>query len=576
MSIDYKMPHCSKYRKTKSPKCDNQKDCKWKVGKGCKSKAKSCKKFRKTKAPKCEDRKGCTWTKGTGCHFGKKSKGRDSLLLGHIKPVIIKKFYQMTYDTCRILEANDIPFVAEGGTSLGAIRNKGIIPWDDDVDLGLLNKDKKKLLALRPVFAKCGYSMVKVWFGYKLFYTKDKLLKGFNYAHPFIDFFFLVKKGGRWVHSLKAVRETWPKFYYNEDQFQPFQKVPFGDFTIPVVQNVRKVLDRMYGKDWSTHGYREYDHAKEEEIEPVKVKLTKAELGPAKPTKVKDRSCMGKAPLTKEGIGARIPLRKASKGCLPSASRGCEARLSGKVMPVYVINCDIHQKRIKKFREYAKAARLPACREVCVNGKAFDKDMICQMVKSKLLDRKVDMTPIEVSICYSHLNVWQRFVDSCKDYALVIEDDAEVHKDFKKMLNKTLKALHDKGKKFDILYLWNGNWADSLEATKKVLKVDDKITVLRETTAFNAGAVSYVLTKGFAKTLLRNAYPIDHPIDVYMGEEGVARGKRALTIEMSYDSKKACYLSPFFRGTEWICGGEEGTGNTTQDYKAKTVKGMRC
>ena len=540
------------------------------------SKAKSCKKFRKTKAPKCEDQKGCSWIKGTGCRSRKKSKGRESTLLGHIKPATIKKLYQMTYDVSRILEANDVPFYAEGGTALGAIRNKGIIPWDDDIDFGMLHKDKKKFLALQPVFAKCGYSIVKVWFGYKIFPTKAKLIKGFTWAYPYVDIFLVKKMGRRIVLAYKQARDAWPKSYYKEDEFQPFQKVPFGDFAIPVVQNVRRVLDRQYGKDWSTHGYREYDHAKEEEIKPVKVKLTKKELGPARPTAVKNRSCMGKAPPTKEGIKAKIPLREASKACLASASRGCEARLAGKAMPVYVINCDIHQKRIKKFKKYAKAAGLPACREVCVNGKAFDKDMICQMVKSKLLNKKADMTPIEVSICYSHLNVWQRFVDSCKDYALVIEDDAEVHKDFKKMLNKTLKALHDKGKKFDILYLWNGNWADTLEDTKKVLKVDDKITVLRETEEFNAGAVSYVLTKGFAKTLLRNAYPIDHSIDIYMGEEGVARGKRSFTIEMTYDQKKECYLSPFFRGTKWICGGDEGTGNTTQDYKAKTVKGMRC
>ena len=503
----------------------------------------------------------------------RRGKSSSSILLGHIKPATIKKLYQITYDISRILESNDIPFYAEGGTALGAIRNKGIIPWDDDIDFGMLYKYKKKFLALGTVFAKCGYSIVKVWFGYKIFPAKAKLIKGFNWAYPFVDIFFVKKMERRIVLASKEARDTWPKSYYNEDEFQPFQKVPFGDFMIPVVQNVRQVLDRQYGKDWSTHGYREYDHAKEEHIKPVKVKLTKEELEPAKPTAVKNRKCIA---LTKKSIVDMIPIRQASKTCLPSASKGCEARLSDKVMSVYVINCDIHKKRINKFRKYANAAGLPYCREVCVNGKEFDKKLICQMVKSKLLNKKSYMTPIEVSICYSHLNVWQRFVDSCKDYALVLEDDAEVHKDFKKMLNKTLKALHNKNKRFDILYLWNGNWANSLGDTKKVLKVDDKITVLQETTEFNAGAVSYVLSKSFAKTLLRNAYPINQPIDIYMGEQGVAPRKKAFTIEMTYNSKKECYLSPFFRGTKWVCGGSTGTGNTTQDYVSKTIEKIRC
>ena len=116
--------------------------------------------------------------------------------------------------------------------------------------------------------------------------------------------------------------------------------------------------------------------------------------------------------------------------------------------------------------------------------------------------------------------------------------------------------------------------------TEEVLRVDDKINVIRETEYFNAGAVAYVLTSNFAKFLVKNAFPIERPIDIYIGEQVEKKGGQALSIEMrEYRSKKiqgTCYLSPFFRGINWICGGERGVGASTQNYDVTMVKNLDC
>lgn len=70
--------------------------------------------------------------------------------------------YSILEEIIRVCELEKIPYFTVGGTTLGAVRHGAMIPWDDDIDIGMLREDYERFLKVAPQRLKKGFSLT--WF----------------------------------------------------------------------------------------------------------------------------------------------------------------------------------------------------------------------------------------------------------------------------------------------------------------------------------------------------------------------------------------------------------------------------
>ena len=125
--------------------------------------------------------------------------------------------------TVKFLEKHNLRYIACGGTVLGAVRHKGFIPWDDDMDIYMPRADYEKLLDLKKEAQQDGFDVLSLRDkGYYLPFAKVSDMHTTMWEtqeHPFIigiyiDIFPLDNFSCSEAKLVKIQKKSLKKFYH--------------------------------------------------------------------------------------------------------------------------------------------------------------------------------------------------------------------------------------------------------------------------------------------------------------------------------------------------------------------------
>lgn len=186
------------------------------------------------------------------------------------EPNIIQRLYDLLESTHSLLKELDIKYWITCGSLLGAVRHQSIIPWDDDIDLAMMESEIPRLWENRDKFKPLGLQLVKYKFGFKVFHLDSPPIPNQNHHYPFLDIFVMTRDiiNGKDAVAYKNLeyRKEYPEHFF-VDELYPFTEYRLGKYILPGPGKNKPFLDRVYGNDWKEVGRtHNLDHITKESL----------------------------------------------------------------------------------------------------------------------------------------------------------------------------------------------------------------------------------------------------------------------------------------------------------------------
>jgi phosphorylcholine metabolism protein LicD len=190
----------------------------------------------------------------------------------YIQDMELKKLLKIVHI---VLNQNKIDYSMCGGTLLGAIRHKNRIPWDDDADIFIFDKDEEKIEKID--WGKYNCKLHKHWIGYKLCFEdgKNAIEDGnkMEWNYPFVDIFVVAKFDNKWAYKNEKCRSFWPKDYLYDIEMFPLKLYQFGDMMLYGPNKVYSYLTRYFGVGWETNVEMKTSHIVGKDLKTINFTL---------------------------------------------------------------------------------------------------------------------------------------------------------------------------------------------------------------------------------------------------------------------------------------------------------------
>ena len=162
-------------------------------------------------------------------------KNRNEVLHYKLIKLLKLSFYK--------LESNNIKPFLIGGALLGSIRSEDLIPWDDDIDIGIYHKngEKNKIIQkIKYIFKDVENIIIRdAFFGLKI--HKDK--------HCCIDIFLFTDIYPDKIDFTSTVcRNEWPNNWLRKEELYNLDKCILRGVKYSCPSNIKNVLKRWYGE----------------------------------------------------------------------------------------------------------------------------------------------------------------------------------------------------------------------------------------------------------------------------------------------------------------------------------------